>query len=155
MNLLFIFIGLSIINVVFSTIKSITTIKSSPLVASLVSAVYYGYYNVVLIYTVSDFPLWQKVLITALCNFVGVFIVKWIEAKRRKDRLWEVRATIPAEYTDTLHEALSMIPHNYITNIGKYTIFNIYCATQKESSAVKATLDLYHAKYFVSESKEL
>ena len=155
MNLLLIFIGLSIINVVFSTIKSITTIKSSPLVASLVSAVYYGYYNVVLIYTVSDFPLWQKVLITALCNFVGVFIVKWIEAKRRKDRLWEVRATIPAEYTDTLHEALSLIPHNYIANIGKYTIFNIYCATQKESSAVKATLDLYHAKYFVSESKEL
>ena len=155
MNLLLIFIGLSIINVVFSTIKSITTIKSSPLVASLVSAVYYGYYNVVLIYTVSDFPLWQKVLITALCNFVGVFIVKWIEAKRRKDRLWEVRATIPAEYTDSLHEALSLIPHNYITNIGKYTIFNIYCATQKESSAVKATLDLYHAKYFVSESKEL
>ena len=155
MNLLFIFIGLSIINVVFSTIKSITTIKSSPLVASLISAIYYGYYNVVLIYTVSDFPLWQKVLITALCNFVGVFVVKWIEAKRRKDRLWEVRATIPAEYTDTLHEALSLIPHNYITNIGKYTIFNIYCATQKESSAVKATLDLYHAKYFVSESKEL
>lgn len=155
MNLLFIFIGLSIINVVFSTIKSITTIKSSPLVASLISAIYYGYYNVVLIYTVSDFPLWQKVLITALCNFVGVFIVKWIEAKRKKDRLWEVRATIPAEYTDTLHEALSLIPHNYIPNIGKYTIFNIYCATQKESSAVKATLDLYHAKYFVSESKEL
>lgn len=155
MNLLFIFIGLSIINVVFSTIKSITTIKSSPLVASLISAIYYGYYNVVLIYTVSDFPLWQKVLITALCNFVGVFIVKWIEAKRRKDRLWEVRATIPAEYTNTLHEALSLIPHNYITGVGKYTIFNIYCTTQKESSAVKATLDLYHAKYFVSESKEL
>lgn len=155
MNLLFIFIGLSIINVVFSTIKSITTIKSSPLIASLISAIYYGYYNVVLIYTVSDFPLWQKVLITALCNFIGVFIVKWIEAKRRKDRLWEVRATIPAEYTDTLHEALSLIPHNYITGVGKYTIFNIYCATQKESSAVKATLDLYHAKYFVSESKEL
>ena len=155
MNLLFIFIGLSIINVVFSTIKSITTIKSSPLVASLISAIYYGYYNVVLIYTVSDFPLWQKVLITALCNFVGVFIVKWIEAKRRKDRLWEVRATIPAEYTDTLHEALSLIPHNYIAGVGKYTIFNIYCTTQKESSAVKATLDLYHAKYFVSESKEL
>ena len=155
MNLLFIFIGLSIINVIFSTIKSITTIKSSPLVASLISSIYYGYYNVILIYTVSDFPLWQKVIITALCNFVGVFIVKWIEAKRRKDRLWEVRATIPAEYTDTLHEALSLIPHNYITNIGKYTIFNIYCATQKESSAVKATLDLYHAKYFASESKEL
>ena len=155
MNLLFIFIGLSIVNVVFSTIKSITTIKSSPLVASLISSIYYGYYNVVLIYTVSDFPLWQKVLITALCNFVGVFIVKWIEAKRRKDRLWEVRATIPAEYTDTLHEALSLIPHNYIAGVGKYTIFNIYCATQKESSAVKATLDLYHAKYFVSESKEL
>lgn len=155
MNLLFIFIGLSIINVIFSTIKSITTIKSSPLMASLISAIYYGYYNVVLIYTVSDFPLWQKVLITALCNFVGVFIVKWIEAKRRKDRLWEVRATIPAEYTDTLHEALSLIPHNYIPNIGKYTIFNIYCTTQKESSAVKATLDLYHAKYFVSVSKEL
>ena len=85
MNLLIIFILLSIVNVIFSTIKSIATIKSGPWIASIVSALYYGYYNIVLIYTVADFPLWQKVVVTAGCNLVGVFIVKYGEVKARKD----------------------------------------------------------------------
>ena len=47
------------------------------------------------------------------------------------------------------------IPHNYITGIGKYTVFNIYCETQKESKIAKEILDFHKAKYFVSESKTL
>lgn len=152
MNLLVIFTLLSIVNVVFSTIKSIITIKGSPFVASLISALYYGYYNIIVIYTVADFPLWQKVVITFACNLVGVFIVKWCEAKARKDRLWKVEATIPWDYFSDVHTLLSDIPHSYI-DIDKYVIFNIYCATQKQSAEVKQILSNYNAKYFVTESR--
>ena len=85
MDLLMIFIILSIINVIFSTIKSIVTVKGGAVSASLLSALYYGYYNIVLIYTVAEFPLWQKVVVTFGCNLVGVFVVKWAEEKARKD----------------------------------------------------------------------
>ena len=109
MNLLIIFILLSIVNVIFSTIKSIVTIKSSPWIASIVSALYYGYYNIVLIYTVADFPLWQKMVVTAGCNLVGVFIVKYGEVKARKDKLWKVELTVPTKYKATIDEAVKSV----------------------------------------------
>lgn len=154
MNILMIFTILTIINVIFSTIKSIATVKASPAVASLVNGLYYGYYNIVLLFTVAEFPLWQKVIVTALCNFVGVYIVKWIENKMRKDHLWKVEATVPHGFIKAVHDIMDMkdIPHSYI-DIEKYGIFNIYCATQKESAIVKHILSQYNAKYFVSESR--
>lgn len=119
MNLLIIFILLSIVNVIFSTIKSIVTIKSGPWVASIVSALYYGYYNIVLIYTVADFPLWQKVVVTAGCNLVGVFVVKYGEVKARKDKLWKVELTVPTKYKDAIDEL--GVPHSYIELSDKHT----------------------------------
>lgn len=155
MSLLLLFIGLSIANVIFSTIKSIVTINGTPFSASMISALYYGYYNIVLIYTVADFPLWQKVVVTFGCNLIGVYVVKWAEAKGRKEKLWRIEVTVPGKFTKQLHERLTSIPHNYIENVGKYSIFNIYCATQMESSQVKKILVDYNAKYFVTETKEL
>lgn len=155
MNILLVFTILTIVNVVFSTIKSIATVKASPAVASLVNGLYYGYYNVVLLFTVAEFPLWQKVVVTALCNFVGVYIVKWIENKMRKDRLWLVQCTIPENYTEPLHFDLknASIPHNYVENVGSNTLFYIYSYTQKESEKLKPLIRQYQGKYFVSESR--
>ena len=155
MNLLIIFILLSIVNVIFSTIKSLVTIKSGPWVASIVSALYYGYYNIVLIYTVADFPLWQKVMVTAGCNLVGVFIVKYGEIKARKDKLWKVELTVPTKYKNAIDFDLQSVPHSYIELSDKYTLFNFYCATQTDSAKVKAIANQYEAKYFVAESKNL
>lgn len=157
MNVLILFSLLTIVNVIFSTIKSIVTIKSGKTVASLISAGYYGYYNVVLIYTVADFPLWQKVVVTFLANLVGVWIVKWGEEKARKDRLWKIEATINKnENWEKLISGLKDcdIPCNYI-DIDKYILINCYCATQKQSIVVKELLNGYHVKYFVSETKNL
>lgn len=156
-NIIIVFILLSITNVIFSTAKSIITIKGSPFVASLVSSLYYGYYNIVLVYTVADFPLWEKVVITGICNLIGVYTVKKIEEKQRKVKLWKVEATIPAEYTKTAKHALQLadIPHNYISNIGNFTIFNIYCATQEQSKQAKIIINQFEAKYFVSENQIL
>ena len=157
MKLLIIFSALTIVNVVFSTIKSLVTINGSKAVASIVSALYYGYYNIVIIYTVADFALWQKIVVTFIANLVGVWLVKWGEERARKDKLWKVEATLPND--TTAKEAMCKlkeqdIPLNYI-DIEKYIIVNCYCSTKEQSTTVKTILSNYHAKYFVNESKTL
>lgn len=156
-RLLITFIMLNIVNVIIQTVKSLATVKCGKSAAALVNAVAYGLYTVVLVYTVCDLPLWLKVIVVGLCNLVGVFVVKWAEEKARKDKLWKVEATVPAEYTKDLHCKLTVeeIPNNYIVGVGKYSVFNCYCATGKQSETVKNLLNEMNAKYFVSESKIL
>ena len=153
---LMVFVGLSIVNVVFSTIRSIVTINGNKIVASLISGGYFAFYNIMMIYTVADFPMWQKCVITFVCNVVGVFLVKWGEEKARKDKLWKVEATVKPTEAEAIKRFCKSfnLPFSYI-NIDKYVIFNFYCATQKESALIKDVLDNHNAKYFVSESKTL
>lgn len=156
MKLLMIFIAFNALNVVIQTIKSIATIKCGKTMAAIVNAIAYGLYTYIVVLTVCDLPLWEKIAVVALCNFVGVWVVKYVEEKMRKDKLWKVEATVYAHNTAALDIALTKchIPHNYI-NAGKYSIFNCYCATQDESREVKKALDEIGAKFFVSESKTL
>lgn len=157
MKFLITFIILSIINVVFSTIRSITTIKSGKTVASLISGGYFAFYNIMLIYTVSDFPMWEKCVITFICNVAGVWVVKFIEEKMRKDKIWKVEATVKEGYSKSLSHMLdaSGISYNKIDVTNEHYTFNIYCYTKEESLAVKEILKRYDAKYFVSETKFL
>ena len=101
--------------------------------------------------------VYLKASIVALCNLIGVYVVKWLEEKARKDKLWKVELTTKAENTKDLHTNLKdlNIPHNFVENVGIYTIFNIYCATQKESDLVRDIANRYKAKYFVAETKAL
>lgn len=156
-NLFWIFVILNVVNVVIQTVKSIATIKCGRVPAAVINAVAYGLYTIVVVYTVCELPLWLKAAVVAVANLVGVYIVKLLEEKKRKDKLWKVEATIPHTNTDQLHYELKVrnIPHNFIEDVGQYTVFNIYCETQKESAIAKVVLDQYHAKYFVSESKTL
>lgn len=156
-KLLVTFIILNIINVVVQTVKSIATVKCEKGTAAIVNAIAYGLYTVVVVYTVCNLPLWLKVVVVGTCNLVGVFVVKWAEEKSRKAKLWKIEATVYEPYANSLHEDLNHrgIPHNYIPNIGKYYIFNVYCDTQLESKMAKECLDRNKAKYFVSETKIL
>ena len=147
---------MNIVNVVIQTIKSIATIKCGKTVAAFVNAVAYGLYTYIIVLTNCDLPMLAKCLIVASCNFVGVWVVKYFEEKARKDKLWKVEATVLPSRAEWLISRLTeqRIPFNYI-DVEKYVIFNIYCATQNESSIAKAHLDVANAKYFVSESKTL
>ena len=157
MNLLITFIILNIVNVVIQTIKSLATVKCGKGVAAIVNAVAFGLYTIVTVYMLCELPLMWKAGIVALCNLVGVFLVKWAEEKARKDKLWKVELTVRQTRTSVLARELEElnIPFNYIENVGKYTVFNIYCATQKESAFVKELTTRHNAKYFVTESKNL
>lgn len=157
MKLLVIFIVLNIANVIIQTVKSLVTVKAGKGMASIVNAIAYGLYTIVTVYLMCDLDLWLKALIVAICNLVGVFIVKFIEEKTRKAKLWKVETSILKGYQTDIITLLvkADIPFNYIESIGKYTIFNIFCSTEKQSIAVKEILKIYKAKYFVSESKSL
>lgn len=156
-NLLVTFIILNIINVIIQTVKSIATVKCGKGVAALVNAVAYGLYTIVTIYMLCDLDLWVKAGVVAGCNLIGVYLVKWGEEKARKDKLWKVEMTVRNFYTEKLANTLKEldIPFNYIENVGKYTLFNVYCATQKQSATVKAIGMEYRAKFFVTETKNL
>lgn len=156
-SLFWIFVILNIVNVIIQTVKTIATVKCGKTVAAIVNAITYALYTVVLVYTMCDLPLWAKATIVGLCNLVGVWIVKFCEEKARKDKLWKVEATVLRGHTTALHCNLvdADIPHNYLENVGRYTLFNIFCATQKQSARAKEVMKKYDAKYFVSESKTL
>jgi uncharacterized protein YebE (UPF0316 family) len=157
MKLLIIFIVLNVVNVIIQTVKSIATIKCGKTMASIINAIAYGLYTVVVVYTMCDLPLWSKALIVGLANLVGVYVVKLIEEKSRKDKLWKIECTIPSEQAMYLcYDLHEKVPFNYFETSNKdYVIFNIYCANQNQSAYVKECLTNRKAKYFVSESKVL
>ena len=155
---LWVFIILNIVNVVIQTIKSIATIKCGAWSAATINAVAYGLYTVVVVYMNADgLGIFWKAIIIGICNLIGVYVVKLIEAKSRKDKLWKVEATVLRGWTKELHKMLveAELSHNYLENVGKYTLFNVYCETQAESAKAKKVLNHYNAKYFVTESKNL
>lgn len=156
-NLFWIFVVLNVVNVVIQTIKSIATIKCGKVPAAVINAVAYGLYTIVVVYTVCELPLWLKATVVAVANLVGVYVVKVLEEKARKDKLWKVEATVTPSDVGNVQAELDKlnISHNCFRTSGEYRVFNIFCPTQKESAQVKTILDKYHAKYFVSESKTL
>jgi uncharacterized protein YebE (UPF0316 family) len=157
MNLLIIFIILNVFNVIIQTVKSIVTIKCGKSVAAVVNAIAYGLYTVVTVYMLCELSLWVKALVVALCNLVGVYVVKLIEEKSRKDKLWKVECTIPSDQVLYLcYDLKEKVPFNcYQVNESDYMVFNIYYSTQQQSAYVKDVLKVRNAKYFVSESKSL
>ena len=158
-KLLIIFIVLNIFNVIIQTVKSIATVKCGKVVAAVINAVAYGLYTIVTVYMLCELDLWLKAVIVAVANLIGVYVVKLLEEKARKDKLWKVEATLLnqnlGENDDCIIELReNNISFNYI-DINKYLIINCFCVTQKESATVKSILDKHNAKYFVSETKIL
>lgn len=147
MNLLFTFIVLNVVNVILQTAKSICTVKCGKFMAAVANAAAYGLYTIVIIYTVCDLPLWQKVLIVAGANFIGVFVVKAIEQKLGKEKLWKVEMAIPhnkvkqidtEKGTDCFSEISDFfdsrnIPYNW-QDLGDWRIYNCYCQTKQQTA---------------------
>lgn len=155
MKLLAFFIFLNILNVILQTYRTLVTNKGDKWSAAIGNAIAYGVYTVVLVYTVCELPLWEKVLVVSVCNLVGVFIVKLVEERMRKDRLWKIEVTVLARYTYDIDFAMRNVPHSFLKISDKHTLFNFYCATQADSAKVAEIIKTYDAKYFASEAKIL
>ena len=158
MNAILIFAIATIVNVTLSTIRSICTIKGGKWISAITNAICYGFYPLIVMLTAKGtVDIVVNMAITATANFICVWIIKFVEEKARKDKLWKVEATVLRGWTKELHKALveAEIPHNYLENVGKYTLFNIFCEKQSDSAKAKEILNRFEAKYFVTESKNL
>lgn len=155
MNAIILFIVCTAVNVILSTIKSIATIKGGKFMAALMNALTYGFYSwVIILTTIDNLSTVSKMLITAACNFVGVYLVKLIEEKTRKDKIWQLSITVPQKYIEALHHDYTQInlPHNYI-DVVKWGVFTIYCETQKDTTKALEIAKQYDAKCFAAENK--
>ena len=155
MNAILIFAIATVINVTLSTVRAITTIKCGKWASATMNALCYGFYPLIVMLTAKDtVSILVNMLITALANFVCVWIIKFVEEKARKDKMWRIDLALPTEEKDFAHRKLAEIPHNYV-ECGAWTMFNCYCATQSETAKVKQLGLALGGKYSAYESKQM
>jgi hypothetical protein len=130
------------------------TIKGGKVAAALWNALAFGLYTyiVVLTATAPVSTIW-KVIITAGCNLVGVFCVKLVEEKMRKDRLWKIEMTISNQDAEGMHDSLrwAAIPNHYFI-AGNHAVFSCFCESKEQTDTALAIGKSYHAKTFASET---
>lgn len=153
------FVILNFINVLVNTARSLCTIKGGKWVASIMNAICYGYYTVIIVITATyDMPILMKCFAVAFVNFVGVFTIKFCEEKMQKDKMWIYNATAKVCNSDLvkivtlLKEAKVKLVYSKVAD-GLYTL-QIFSNTQKESVMIKSILDNYSIKYCAIETKE-
>ena len=155
MNAILIFAIATVVNVTLSTVRAIATIKGGKWVSASMNALCYGFYPLIVMLTAKGtVDIIINMGITALANFVCVWLIKFVEEKSRKDKMWRVDLALPNEERDFAHRKLADIPHNYV-ECGSWTMFNCYCATQEETAKVKKLGVALGGKYSAYESKSM
>ena len=147
-----IFTVCSLVNVILSTMKTILTVRSTKVVASIINAVTYGFYAIV-VKQLASLDLTVTVIVTIATNLIGVYLSMWIMDKMKKDCLWKISVTtrdksivkkienFDIEYT------LSPIQYKKET----YYSIEIFSKNQKDSTIIKNILNEYKVKYNVTE----
>ncbi len=155
MNAILLFTIATIINICLSTIRSLCTIKGGKMISAITNAVCYGFYPLIVMLTAKDtVSIITNMAITAIANFVCVYVIKMVEEKARKDKLWLVKITIPKESAEKAKFWLKTweIPYSYV-DIEKYVVFDTYCATQEDTKYAIKVCDMFNGKKFATESK--
>ena len=149
-----------LINVALNTLKTIIMHKEEKISSSLINALTYGFYAIIVVMTASNLPLWITIIITIVTNLIGVYTSMLILEKIQKDRLWEIVATVGDENNKMSPDLLAIdlkeenIAFNRTPTSKEYEyVFHIYSYSKKESIAIKKMLWEVSAKYIVHEEK--
>ena len=155
MNIIIVFAVLQLVNVILSTIRSVLTVKAGRVVASISSAIYFGFYTIIVIYTAADnMNLWVKVGITAATNLVGTYIGKLILDKSKKEKLWDITATVKARQLEDVCKELnehSLLHTRIEMNNPKYWLIHTYAKGKEESRLIRDIFAKYDAYIIVHE----
>lgn len=157
MNAILIFAIATVINVTLSTIRSICTIKCGKWLSAISNAVCYGFYPLIVMLTAQGtVGIIVNMAITAVANFVCVWLIKYIEEKGRKDKMWKVEMAIPADELSVVKSMLERknIPFNFV-EVGKWIMFNCYCNEQKDTAICVQVAKNLNGKISAYESKSL
>lgn len=147
-----IFFICSLINVMLSTLKTILTVKASKGVATIINAITYGFYAIV-VKQLASLNLITTVTVTIITNIIGVYVSMWLLEKTKKDCLWKISITTK---DNTLVEKLEKFSISYVMNPVQYkkqTYYNIdvFSENQKDSSIIENILKEYKVKYNITE----
>lgn len=154
-----IFIIANFINVVLNTAKSLLTVKGGIFSASFINCITFGFYTyIVFLISNGDINIHIKAIIIAIINFVGVALVKFVEKKLKKDRLWIFTATVK-DNNETIQKICKALKdmeikliYNEIVKDELYTL-QVFSKNQKESEMITSILNNYKVKYYAIESK--
>lgn len=158
MKFFILFLVATALNVTLSTMRSLITIKGTKLSAAAINAICYGFYVYIIVLTSGDgLSTLAKMLITAGCNFVCVYLVKWIDEKRSPEKLWKIEMAIPeicGASPDEIKAQLELfgIESNYVS-VGHWTMFNCYCLKCVQTDAVLELAKKYNGRVSAYESK--
>ena len=152
------FIICQFINVALNTAKTIIMHKEEKISSSIINAITYGFYAIIVVMTASALPLWITIIITIITNLIGVYGSMWLLDKFKKDSLWEITATTDRKNIEEIREYLNVcdIAHNYnlVDNYkNSKVVFRIYSENQKQSEEIKYILDKVGAKRIVHEER--
>ncbi len=139
-------------NVVLSTLKSVITIKGGKGLAAVSNAVAYGF-NTFVIKVIADVDMWVAIIISIVCNLVGVYFALWLTEKLRKDQLWKITVTVASENYEDLISGLKQNDISFITyqtSWDKYKVLDVFSKAKSESKVIKQLFSKFNAKYTIS-----
>ena len=147
-----IFTVCSLVNVILSTMKTILTVRYTKVVASVVNAVTYGFYAIV-VKQLASLDLTVTVIVTIATNLIGVYISMWIMDKMKKDCLWKISVTTKdqsiVKKIENFDIEYTLSPIQYKKET--YYSIEIFSKNQKDSSIINNILNEYKVKYNVTE----
>lgn len=154
------FVVCQLINVGLNTAKTIIMHKEEKISSSIINAITYGFYAIIVVMTASALPLWITIVITFITNLIGVYGSMWLLDKWKKDSLWEIVATVQNTEMDNYKQFLNLIftreqiSFNCMeTNVKGEYVYHIYSENQKQSEIIKKALSGTNARYIVHEEK--
>ena len=147
-----IFTVCSLVNVILSTMKTILTVRSTKVVASVVNAVTYGFYAIV-VKQLASLDLTVTVIVTISTNLIGVYLSMWLMDKMKKDCLWKISVTTKdksiVKKIENFDIEYTLSPIQYKKET--YYSIEIFSKNQKDSTIIKNILNEYKVKYNVTE----
>lgn len=150
-KIIIVFCICQLINVILSTLKSVITIKGGKGLAAISNAVAYGF-NTIVIKVIADVDMWIAVIISICSNLIGVYFALWLTEKMRKDQLWKITVTVPADNYDSLISGLKEYDISFIsyeTSSSKYRVLDVFSKHKKESKLIRNLFNMYDAKYTI------
>lgn len=152
------FVVLNFVNVLINTARSLTTVKGGKWIASLMNALCYGYYTIIIFITATyEIPLVLKIIAVAIVNFIGVFTIKFCEEKIQKEKLWVYNIIgINTEIEEKIRTFLNNTNVKYYSEEldNNYWTMTIFSETQKESVLINSILNNYSVKFYAVETME-
>ena len=147
------FVIAQVLTVITSTVKSIATIKSTPMIAGVINSVAYTL-NALIVKLITGQDLIVVLIVTFFSNLIGVPLAKKIMDSLEKERLWVYVATIKCNNINKIKNTIKQDNIDFIyQEIKPNKLYEIkfYAYSKDESKTIKNIIDSLDCKYHIIE----